>query len=184
MPFDLLFGSPSFLDDNSRTSATSRGSLSLLFKSFTLLSHSFTAVCENLHTFDQREKERYDLVAIDRIFKYADHVRVRLKYKQNKLTNFSSEWPSTHEILSVKGVVVKLRELASDREYITHNDRLSNPLVTGKVQLSRNVKANKDSVDNAKAPEEDREPVGDPEEALMRTRHGRVVRPPRDPDFD
>ena len=91
LPPDLIFGSPSSLDDNSSTSATSRGSLSLLFKSFTLLSHAFSAVRENLHTFHQRKKDRYDLKAIERIFKPGDHVRVRIKYREKGLTKFSSE---------------------------------------------------------------------------------------------
>ena len=151
---------------------------------FSLLSHAFSAVRENLHTFHQREKDRYDLGAIERSFEPGDRVRVRLKYRQKGLTKFSSEWSSPHEILSVKGVVVKLRELATGREYVTHHDRLSNPLFSGEVQLSWDVEANANPVENVPEPEDDREPVGDPEEAFMRTRHGRVVRPPRDPNFD
>ena len=61
---------------------------------------------------------------------------------------------------------------------MTHHDRLSNPLFSGEVQLSRDVEANANPVENAQEPEDDREPVGDPEEALVRTRHSRVVRPP------
>ena len=38
--------------------------------------------------------------------------------------------------------------------------------------------------ENLKEPEEDSEPVNNPEEALMRTRSGRVVRPRRDKNFD
>ena len=45
LPYDLIFRSPSFLDDNSKTSAKSRCSLSILFKSFTLLRYAFSAVC-------------------------------------------------------------------------------------------------------------------------------------------
>ena len=149
-----------------------------------LYSHAFSAVRENLHTFHQREKDRYDLSAIEKIFKLGDRVRVRLKYRENGLTKFSSEWSSPHEILSVKGVVVKMRELASGREYVTHHDRLSDPLFSGEVQLSKDVKSNANPVENAQEFEDDREPVGNPEEALMSTRHGRVVRPPRDPNFD
>ena len=134
-----------------------------MFKSFTLLYHEFSAVRENLHTFHQREQNRYDLGAIERILKPGDHVRVRLKYRQKWLTKFTSEWLSPHEILSVKGVVVKLRELASGRECVTHHDRLPNPLFAGDFELSRDVDANANPIENAQEPEDDREPVGNPE---------------------
>ncbi len=83
--------------------------------------------------------------------------------------------------------MVKVRELSTGREYNTHHDRRSNPLFSGKKgesELEPEHEPNANPEENLKEPEEDAEPVGDPEEPLMRTRSGRVVRPRRNKDFD
>ena len=80
-----------------------------------------------------------------------------------------------------------LRELSTGREYNTHNDRLFNGLFSGQKGLPETVRKhepNANPEENLKEPEEDSDPVGNPEEALMRTRSGRVVRPRRDRNFD
>ena len=71
-----------------------------------------------------------------------------------------------------------LRELSTGREYNTHHDRLSNPLFSSQTDLPETVpehepKANPE--ENLKEHEENSEPVGNPEKALMRTISGRVV---------
>ena len=111
-------------------------------------------------------------------------MRLRLKSRQNGPTKFQSEWSDSHEVLSVIGVVVTLRELSTGREYVTHHDRLSNPLLSGKETESREIESNANLRENEKEPEADQLPVGNPEEALMRTRVGRIVKPPRNPDFE
>ena len=80
-----------------------------------------------------------------------------------------------------------MRELSTGRKYNTHNDRLSNPLFSGKKgepEPEPEHEPNENPEENLKEPEEDAEPIGDPEEALMGTRSGRVVRPRRNKDFD
>ena len=80
-----------------------------------------------------------------------------------------------------------LRELSTGREYNTHHDRLSNPLFSGQKDLPETVpepEPNATLEENLKEPEENSEPLGNPEEVLMRTRSGRVARPRRDRNFD
>ena len=48
-----------------------------------------------------------------------------------KAHHVSLKWSSPHEIPSVMGVGVKLRELSSGKEYVTYPDRLSNSLSFG-----------------------------------------------------
>ncbi len=144
-------------------------------KSVSVLTRSFKVVRENLHSFHQREKDRYDLGAIDKIFKEGDQVRVRLKSRQKGNSKFLSKWSGPHEVLKVRGVVVTLRELSTGREYNTHHDLLSNPLCSGQKGLPDTVlehKPNENPEEHLKEPEEDSEPVGNPEEALMCTRSG------------
>ena len=80
-----------------------------------------------------------------------------------------------------------MRELFTGCEYNTHHDRLLNPLCSGKngePEPEPEHEPNANPEENLKEPEENAEPVGDLEEALMRTRSGRVVRPRRNKDFD
>ena len=166
---------------------TSGRPLTLLLKSFSILSHAFASVRENLYFFHQSEKDRYDLGAIERVFKPKDQVRIRLKSRQKGNSKFLSKWSSPHEVLQIRGVVVTVRELSTSREYNTHHDTLSNPLFSGKKnesELEPEHKPNANPEENLKEPEEDAEPVGDPEKALIYTRSGRVVRPRRNNDFD
>ena len=82
--------------------------------------------------------------------------------------------------------MVTVRELSTGREYNKHHDCLSNPLFSGKKgkpELELEHEPNANPEENLKEPEEDAEPVGDPEEALMRTRSGRVVHPRRNKDL-
>ncbi len=189
LPPDIVFGSPVPAFDNGQTipGRTTGTPLTLLLKSFSVLTRSFEVVRENLHSFHQREKDRYDHGAIDRIFKERDQVRVRLKSRQKGNSKYLPKWSGPHEVLKVRGFVVTLRELSTGREYNTHHDRLSNPLLSGQKGLPETVpehEPNANPEENLKEPEEDSEPVGNPEEALMRTRSGRVVRPRRDRNFD
>ena len=113
LPPDLIFGTPSTLLNGN--SSPSRGPLTLLFKSFAILSNSFASVRENLQSFYQREKNHYDLGAIERIFTPGDLVRVKLKSRAKGPNKFQSEWSSFYEVISVKSVVITLKELSSNR---------------------------------------------------------------------
>ena len=166
-----------------RTSGTM---LTLILKCFSNLSNAFASVRENLHSFHQKEKDRYVLGAIERVFKPGDQVRIRLKSRQKGNSKFLSKRSSPHEVLQVRGVVVTVRELSTGRKYNTHHNRLSNPLFSGKKgepELELEHEPNTNPEKNLKEPEKDAEPVGDPEEALMRTRSGRVVRHRRNKDL-
>ena len=80
-----------------------------------------------------------------------------------------------------------MREISTGLEYNTHHDRISNPLFSGKTnkpEPEAEHEPNANPEENLKEPEDDSEPVGDAEEAFMRTRSGRVVRPRRNKDFD
>ena len=84
LPPDIVLGIPvSALDNVSADSGRTSGThLTLLLKSFSVLARSFAAVRENIHSFHQREKDRFDLGAIERVFKPGNQVRIRLKSRQ------------------------------------------------------------------------------------------------------
>ena len=90
MPPDIVFGSfvPAFDNGPTIPCRTLGTPLTLLLKSFSVLTRSFEVDRKNLHSFHQREKDRYDLGAIDRIFKKGDQVRVRLKSRQKGNSKF------------------------------------------------------------------------------------------------
>jgi transposase InsO family protein len=93
LPPDIIFGSPVSTSSNlDSTRKTNNGSISFLFDSFSLLSGAFAQVRENLKSFHQREKDRYDLGAIERVFHAGDRVRVRIKSRQKGHAKFLSEW--------------------------------------------------------------------------------------------
>ena len=186
LPPDIIFGSPVSTSSNlDSTRKTKDGSISFLFDSFSLLSGAFAQVRENLKSFHQREKDRYDLGAIERVFHAGDRVRVRIKSRQKGHAKFLSEWSEPHEVLNVRGVVVTVRELSSGREYRTHHDRLSNPLFSGRkgVEVHRHEQ-NANPIENPAEPEDESELAGVPEEPLTQTRSGRTIRPRRDPNYD
>ena len=90
------------------------------------------SVKENLHSFYEREKDHYDLAAVKKLLTFWDLVRVRLKSRDKGPSKFQSEWPSPHEVVSVKGVVVTLKEFSSNQKYVVHKDRFSNPLLSSR----------------------------------------------------
>ena len=182
LPPDLIFGSPlSQLQDES---TPQRGPLPSLLKSFHILSCAFNSVRENLQSFHQREKDYYDVGAVERIFTTGDIVRVILKSRAKGPSKFQSEWSTPHRVISVKCVVVTLQEIDSDRKYVVHHDRLSNPLLSGKEFAARELEANSNFQENEQDPEEDFEPVVNPEEALIHTRSGRTVKSTKKKDFE
>ena len=72
--------------------------------------------------------------------------------------------------------MITLRELSSNRKYLVHHDRLSNPLLSGKPLEPRALEVNANPQENEQDSEEGTLPVRNPEEALMRTRSGRIVK--------
>ena len=111
-------------------------------------------------------------------------MRVRLKSRAKGPSKFQSDWSSPHEVGLVKGVVVTLREISSNRKYVVHHDRLSNPLLSDKPLEPRALEVNANPQENEHDPEEGTLPVRNPEEALMRTRSGSTVKSTRNKDFE
>ena len=93
-------------------------------------------------------------------------------------------------MVRVRDVVVTVREASTGREYNTHHNRLSNPIFYLKFAPGYSAKAVVPPVsyanpsENLEEPEEDSHPIEDPAVALQRSRHGRTLKPRRDPDFD
>ena len=85
--------------------------------------------------------------------------------------------------------MVTLKELSSGRTYVTHHDRLSNPLLRHQShdqnrEVLETLSKNANPTENEQNPEEDFKPTSNQEEALVRTRYGRVVKPNKHPDFE
>ena len=142
--------------------------------------------CVKTFTRFSRERDSYDLGAVSRVFTPGAIVRVRLKSRQKGPAKFSPEWSGPHEVVSVQGVVVTVRELSSGKEYKTHHDRLSNPVfskMTPTPQAIETELPDANPTENLDETEPDAEPVGDPAESLIRTRYGRTIKPPRDKEF-
>ena len=110
-------------------------------------------------------------------------MRVRHKSRSKGPSNFKSEWSTPHCVISVKGVVVTLQEIDSDRKYVIHYDRLSNPFLSGNEFAPRELEANANPQENEQDPEEDFEPLVYPEKDLIRTRSGRTVKSTKTKDF-
>ena len=191
LPADLIFGTPDLPSFDDIKELESFGSLSSLFQSFSILNSSFSIARENLGLVHQREKDRYDLGAVERVFHPGDVVRIRFKSRRPGPSKFNSGWSGAHEVLGTQGVLVTVKENSTGRVYKMHHDRLSNPV----FQRKFNPKFPEDSIpqpedsdsnplENPKEPENDLEPVADPQLALQRSRYGRVLKPKRDSNFD
>ena len=111
-------------------------------------------------------------------------MRVRFKSRAKGPSKFQSEWSSPHEVNSVKGVEVTLREHSSNRKYVGLNDRLLNSLRVDKLLEPRALEVIANPQENKQNSEEGTLPVRDPEEALMRTRSGRVDKSTRNKTFE
>lgn len=125
MPADLVFGSPDLPSFNVFEESEYLGTFSSLFRSFSILNTSFAIVRENLGKVHQREKDRYDLGAVERVFHPGDMVRIRFKSRKPGPSKFNSGWSGAHEVLSTQGVLVTVKEKSTGRVYKIHHDRLS-----------------------------------------------------------
>ena len=193
LPANIIFGnqsnsslSLSKLNSPAHGASATRGAFSDLLNSFELLSRAFASFRENFYSFHQREKDSYDLGPVSRVFSSGHLVRVRLKSRQKGPAKFSPEWSGPHEVLKVQGVVVTLQEVSSGREYKTHHDRLSNPILSHPPEaqdVEKDELPSSNPTENVEEPEPDAEPIGDSAETLILTRYGRTVRPPKDKNF-
>ena len=191
LPADLVFGTPELPSFDGFQELESYGSLSPLFQSFSILNSSFSIVRENLGLVHQREKDRYDLGAVERVFHPGDVVRIRFKSRKPGPSKFNSGWSGAHEVLGTQGVLVTVKEKSTGRVYKMHHDRLSNPVFSRKfepkfaeVPEPQAEVADSNPMENPKEPEDDSEPVANPQLALQRSRYGRALKPKRDSAFD
>ena len=145
LPADLLFGAsdPDALEQlaNIQDSHGSTAGLHTFFKSFSNLHSVFESVCTNLESFHQREIDRYDLGAVQRVFHPGDMVKIRLKSRQPGPSKFKSESSGPHQVVRVRGVMVTVIKVSTGREYNTHHDRLSNPIFSKKFAPSTTARA-------------------------------------------
>ncbi len=111
-------------------------------------------------------------------------MRVRLKSRAKGPSKFQSEWSTPHCVISGKGVLVTFQKIDSNRKYVVHHDRHSNPLLSGKEFVPRELEANANPQKYEQDPEEDFELVINPEEALIRTRSGHTVKSTKMKDFE
>ena len=156
-------------------------------RSFSLLSRVFSEVRENLRQFHRREKDRYDLGAVEHLFKPGDIIRVRLKTRFRGPAKFAPTYSGPHTVESVRGVILTVREHSTNRVYNIHHDRASNPVwvpTTGPGLAPPVVETDANPVENEKETIENSQPARNAEEALIRTRSGRAVRQRRDSDYE
>ena len=191
LPADLVFGPPALSQSQSPSCASPdplrQHGLSTLMRSFSLLSRTFAVVRENLRAFHRREKDRYDLGAVEHIFKPGDTIRVRLKTRFKGPAKFAPSYSGPHTVESVRGVILTVREHSTNRVYNIHHDRASNPVwvsTTGPGLAPQVVDTDANPAENEREIIEDSQPARKPEELLIRTRSGRVVRQRRDSDFE
>ena len=69
--------------------------------------------------FHQHENEYYNLGVVERIFTPGGIVRVIVILIAKNQSNFESDLSTPHEIISVKGVIVTLKEINSNRKYVS-----------------------------------------------------------------
>ena len=156
--------------------------LSTLFRKFSFLSHSFSHVRDSLQAFHKREKDRYDLGAVEHLFKPGDSIRVRIKTRYKGPAKFAPSYSGPHEVISVRGVILTVRELSTNRVYQIHHDRASNPLLTPSFDrgpASDPIDSDPDPepkdanpIENEREPGENLEPASNPDNSLIRTRSG------------
>ena len=107
LPADLELGAsdPDALEQlaNVQDCHGSTAGLHTLFKSFPNLHSVFESVRTNLESFHQREKDRYDLGAVERVFHPGDMVKIRLKSRQPGPSKFKSDWSGPHQVVRVRG---------------------------------------------------------------------------------
>ncbi|KAF0153184.1 MAG: hypothetical protein FD188_3384, partial [Ignavibacteria bacterium] len=100
------------------------------------LDKAFENVRETLKMSQKRMKDQYDIGAYSRIFKPGDQVRIRLKNLAFKpASKLRSPWSDLFEIISVKGVVITIRNPLTNETLNVNADRLSN--VTPRLRYER-----------------------------------------------
>ena len=118
LPADLVFGAsdPDALESlsNNQDGHGRSAGLQLLFKSFSNLHTVFASVRLNLEFVHSRDKDRYDLGTVERVFHPGDTVKIRLQSRHPRLSKFKSELSGPHEVVRVRGVVVTVREASQD----------------------------------------------------------------------
>ena len=100
IPSELIVGPPEIHPSPSCFAYSRASKLTLAYQS----------ACEHLQTSQKRSKDYYDLGANQRVFQIGDQVRIRLKAIAKSAGKLLSKWSDLYEVVSVRGVVVELRD--------------------------------------------------------------------------
>ena len=88
----------------------------------------FESVLTNLKSLHQREKDRYELGEVERVFHPGNIFKIRFKSQQPRPSKFKSDWSGPHEVVRIRGVLMTVREVSTGREYNNHHDRIFPPV--------------------------------------------------------
>ena len=92
---------------------------------------------------------------------------------------FQSEWSAPHEAVSIKGVIIILKEINSNRNIVVHHDRILSGINISSREL--------ELTSNFQGDEQDREwgtlLVKQPKTPLMRTSQGPLIKSTKQKDL-
>ena len=129
-PFFLTHGCEARLPSDLVLPVVDRNSGSYASTLVHVISSACAVARETLRTHQQREKDYYDSGVVFRLFQPGDVVRLRIENLFAKpASKLASPWTDQHEVIEVRGVTVKVRNLKTDKTLWVHHDRLSNPQV-------------------------------------------------------
>ena len=141
------------------------------------LEHSLPFVRTFIHSTNER---KIHMIWVR--FPEFSHLRTSYEYISNHakrdLQSFPLSGRAPHEVLKVQGLVVTQREASSGREYKTHHDRLSNPMLSNPREaqdFEKDELPSSNPTENVKEPEPDADPIGDSSESFLRTRYSRTI---------
>jgi transposase InsO family protein len=126
-PFSLVFGAEVLLPSEILV-GLSKPPLpihSFAYRQYLQLSSAFPSARDNLRASFLRSKDVYDAGAAKRLFRAGDKVCVR-KVAMSGPSKLAEKWSGLHEVISVEGVIVQIRDLATGTIRFIHHDRLSN----------------------------------------------------------
>jgi hypothetical protein len=127
-PYELIFGEvPRLVADLHLGRVPTLGNVhSLAQRQRVQLQHAFENVRVHQRDTLARSKDHYDLGACTRTFKVGDIVRIRA-HNINVNSKFSKKWSDPHEIITVRGVTLELKNTVTGASLVVHHDRVSDP---------------------------------------------------------
>ena len=150
IPAEIILGRPPFENSPSSYALSQSKTLELAYEN----------ARENLHAAQKRMKDRYDLGANEKVFRFGDKVRIRLKNLSFKpASKLRSPWSDLFEVVKVTGPVISIRNLINKEIMNVNSDRLTNvsPQLRTEPQInnlpiSQPVASNSQIIDNLSNP--------------------------------